>query len=238
MAQVIRSPKTYDVIVVGSGAGGGMAAKILTEGGLNVALLEAGPQVHPEKDFKMFMWPYDLPHRGVGVGGASGGRLWRISRAEWLVGHSGEPYTSAPGSDFQLVSFAHRRRAHQSLGTHRAAVCSDRFPFLHARWARLGLADLVRRHRAVLRQSRGLHRRVRHERKCLERARRRFPAAAEAALHRTHRQESLRQAQHHLHSGAARDSHEIGERAACLATIAASAGADARPRRTSAPARC
>ena len=43
MAQVIRSPKTYDVIVVGSGAGGGMAAKILTEGGLNVAMLEAGP---------------------------------------------------------------------------------------------------------------------------------------------------------------------------------------------------
>ena len=56
-------------VVVGSGAGGGMAAKILTEGGLNVALLEAGPQVHPEKDFKMFMWPYELPHRGVGVGG-------------------------------------------------------------------------------------------------------------------------------------------------------------------------
>ena len=43
MAQVTRSPKIYDVIVVGSGAGGGMAAKILTEGGLNVAMLEAGP---------------------------------------------------------------------------------------------------------------------------------------------------------------------------------------------------
>src|SRR5580692_12877314 len=69
MAQVIRSPKTYDVIVVGSGAGGGMAAKILTEGGLNVVLLEAGPQVHPEKDFKMLTWPYELAHRGAGVGG-------------------------------------------------------------------------------------------------------------------------------------------------------------------------
>src|SRR5260370_9182460 len=70
MAQVTRSPKTYDVCVIGSGAGGGMAAKILTEGGLSVALLEAGPQVYPEKDYKMLMWPYDLPHRGAGVGGS------------------------------------------------------------------------------------------------------------------------------------------------------------------------
>ena len=49
MSQVIRSPKSYDVIIVGSGAGGGMAAKILTEGGLNVALLEAGPDEIPKK---------------------------------------------------------------------------------------------------------------------------------------------------------------------------------------------
>src|SRR5438270_553077 len=49
MSQVIRSPKQYDVCIIGSGAGGGMAAKILTEGGLNCALLEAGPNVNPEK---------------------------------------------------------------------------------------------------------------------------------------------------------------------------------------------
>jgi len=53
MAQVIRSPKAYDVCIIGSGAGGGMAAKNLAEGGLNCVLLEAGPNVNPEKDFKM-----------------------------------------------------------------------------------------------------------------------------------------------------------------------------------------
>src|SRR6266481_434895 len=101
MAQVTRSPKTYDVCVIGSGAGGGMAAKILTEGGLSVALLEAGPQVYPEKDFKMFMWPYDLPHRGAGVGGTALKNFseFLAPNESWDI--AGEPYTSAPGADFQ-----------------------------------------------------------------------------------------------------------------------------------------
>jgi len=45
MAHVVRSPKVYDVCIIGSGAGGGTAAKVLTEGGLNVVMLEAGPPV-------------------------------------------------------------------------------------------------------------------------------------------------------------------------------------------------
>ena len=101
MSQVIRPPKAYDVIVVGSGAGGGMAAKILTEGGLNVALLEAGPPVNPEKDYKMFMWPYDLPHRGVGVGGRAAQDFGEFLAPNGAWEIAGEPYTSAPGSDFR-----------------------------------------------------------------------------------------------------------------------------------------
>jgi len=101
MPQVIRSPKLYDVCIIGSGAGGGMAAKILTEGGLNCALLEAGPNVTPENDFKMLMWPYELPHRGAGVGGTA-----RENFSEFLAPNGaweidGEPYTSAPGANFQ-----------------------------------------------------------------------------------------------------------------------------------------
>src|SRR6202008_3798918 len=101
MAQVARTPKTFDVIVIGSGAGGGMAAKILTEGGLTVALLEAGPQIHPEKDFKMLMWPYDLPHRGAGVGGHASANFseFLAPNGAWQI--EGEPYTSAEGANFQ-----------------------------------------------------------------------------------------------------------------------------------------
>src|SRR5246500_4836930 len=101
MAQVIRSPKQYDVSIIGSGAGGGMAAKILTEGGLNCVLLEAGPNVNPERDFKMFMWPYEAPHRGAGVGGHALHDFGEFlaPNGSWKI--EGEPYTSAPGSDFQ-----------------------------------------------------------------------------------------------------------------------------------------
>jgi choline dehydrogenase-like flavoprotein len=101
MSQVTRSPKMYDVCVIGSGAGGGMAAKILTEGGLSVALLEAGPPVNPAKDYKMFLWPYDLPHRGAGIGGHALDNFGEFlaPNGAWVI--DGEPYTSSPGSDFQ-----------------------------------------------------------------------------------------------------------------------------------------
>lgn len=56
--------KLYDCIVVGSGAAGGWAAKELTEKGLDVLVLEAGPALDPAKDFNEHTWPYELPHHG------------------------------------------------------------------------------------------------------------------------------------------------------------------------------
>jgi choline dehydrogenase-like flavoprotein len=102
MAQVIRSPKTYDVCIIGSGAGGGTAAKVLTEGGLDVVMLEAGPPLNPEKDFKEHVWPYQLDHRGIGVGGKLRHQLndeFMAPNGFWEI--EGEPYTQAPGSNFE-----------------------------------------------------------------------------------------------------------------------------------------
>jgi choline dehydrogenase-like flavoprotein len=97
MAEVARSPKRYDVCIIGSGAGGGTAAKVLTEGGLNVVMIEAGPPLNPGKDYKEHVWPYALPHRGVGVGGNED--EFRAPNGFWEI--DGEPYTNAPGSNFQ-----------------------------------------------------------------------------------------------------------------------------------------
>jgi choline dehydrogenase-like flavoprotein len=102
LSQVIPARKVYDVCIIGSGAGGGTAAKVLTEGGLNVVMLEAGPSLNPEKDFKEHIWPYELPHRGADIGG----RARHEFTSEFLAPNGfweieGEPYTTAPGSSFR-----------------------------------------------------------------------------------------------------------------------------------------
>ena len=56
--------RTYDAIVVGSGAAGGMAAHVLTAQGLEVLMLEAGKKLDIEAELKSMEWPYDHPRRG------------------------------------------------------------------------------------------------------------------------------------------------------------------------------
>jgi choline dehydrogenase-like flavoprotein len=102
MPEVVRSPKMYDVCIIGSGAGGGTAAKVLTEGGLNVVMLEAGPLLNPPKDYKEHVWPYALPHRGADIGGRARHELnseFLAPNGFWEI--EGEPYTTAPGSTFR-----------------------------------------------------------------------------------------------------------------------------------------
>jgi choline dehydrogenase-like flavoprotein len=102
MSQSNAPRKIYDVCIIGSGAGGGTAAKILTEGGLNVVMLEAGPRLDPENDFKEHVWPYELAHRGADVGAKKRLQMndeFMAPNGFWDI--EGEPYTTAPGSSFR-----------------------------------------------------------------------------------------------------------------------------------------
>ena len=56
--------RTYDAIVIGSGAAGGMAAHVLTSQGMKVLLLEAGRKLDIDKELKSMEWPYQHPRRG------------------------------------------------------------------------------------------------------------------------------------------------------------------------------
>jgi choline dehydrogenase-like flavoprotein len=92
----------HDVVIIGSGAGGGTATKVLADLGVSVLLMEAGPMLSMS-DLKEHMLPYHVPHRGAGARGEAytGGRTGFTYSATFGGAQiEGEPYTVAPGSDF------------------------------------------------------------------------------------------------------------------------------------------
>ena len=92
----------YDVVIIGSGAGGGTVTKVLADMGISVLLLEAGPMLRMT-DLKEHLWPFQVPHRGAGARGqAYTGEPTGFTYSATFGGSQleGEPYTVAPGSDF------------------------------------------------------------------------------------------------------------------------------------------
>src|SRR5712691_6369303 len=104
MLQVKRSPRAFDVVVIGSGAGGGTAVKVLTDMGINVALLEAGPMLNPAKDFKEHVLLHQVDHRGAGPHAE-----YYFNKLQWGYFSApngfweieGEPYTVAEHTDWR-----------------------------------------------------------------------------------------------------------------------------------------
>jgi glucoside 3-dehydrogenase (cytochrome c) catalytic subunit len=100
------SQQTFDVIVIGSGASGGWAAKRLSEAGVKVALVEAGkPQ--GDKDFVEHVPAFDLKYRNMAD------NLLRRTRPkqrdcyacrewnyDWFVNDLEEPYTTPKDKPF------------------------------------------------------------------------------------------------------------------------------------------
>ena len=89
--------KTYDAVVVGSGAAGGMAAHVLTSHGLKVLMLEAGKKLPIERELRSMEWPYDNANRGSlpppdsgqGAGLSSGDE--RVCNCETTVSFASTP---------------------------------------------------------------------------------------------------------------------------------------------------
>ncbi|MEX8549054.1 MAG: GMC family oxidoreductase [Mucilaginibacter sp.] len=94
--QIKKSGTTYDAVIVGSGAGGGMAGYVLAHAGLKVLMLEAGAYFDPAKDSQQLKFPYESPRRGAATTRPFGD--FDAAYGGWEL--DGEPYTTKDKTEF------------------------------------------------------------------------------------------------------------------------------------------
>ena len=93
----------HDVLIIGSGASGGMVAHTLTKLGVSCLMLDAGPVADFERD-RVLRPVYDLPYRGFG----KPGRFPHVTQASefnanvW-ADEKQNPYTYDPANPYYWV---------------------------------------------------------------------------------------------------------------------------------------
>ena len=166
--------RTYDAVVIGSGAAGGMAAHVLTSRGLKVLMLEAGKNLPIEKELRSMQWPYDNPNREAlrpdhhsltfneytirnppyGPGFEKSKHLHSyVGNTDYVknivVDERENPFT---GTNYAWVRARCCRWEDKHLGTPGAQALRLRFQGQEPRWLWGRLADQLQRHRSLLRQ--------------------------------------------------------------------------------------
>jgi choline dehydrogenase-like flavoprotein len=98
--QLKEQPIVYDVVIVGSGAGGGMAAYQLAKAGAKVCLLEAGGYFDPAdpKYITQMKNPWESPRRGASTRIRPFGDF-DAAWGGWDI--DGEPYNAKEGTQFR-----------------------------------------------------------------------------------------------------------------------------------------
>jgi len=96
--QIKKQGKKYDVVIVGSGAGGGMAAYTLSKAGLSVCLLEAGSMYDPQKEIFQLKSPWESKRRGRATKYRPFGDF-DACYGGWEI--EGEPYTRENGTEWE-----------------------------------------------------------------------------------------------------------------------------------------
>ena len=94
-----NTAKEYDVIVVGSGAAGGMAGYVLAKAGISTLMLEAGRNYDPTTETPMFNLAGNAPLHGASTPDKEAGYFDATVDGGFSV--PGEPYTKAAGSEFK-----------------------------------------------------------------------------------------------------------------------------------------
>src|SRR6187549_3179132 len=112
MAMPVITPRktlpSYDVIIVGSGAAGGMSAYVLCKAGMKVLMLEAGRNYDPIMETPMFQTNADAPLRGTGTTDKPNGFFDATVNGGWVV--KDEPYMVKKLADGSWTEATHGNR--------------------------------------------------------------------------------------------------------------------------------